>query len=433
MKIKNVISAVCLFTVGAVFAEATISDVQLRQRWPWSRLVDVYYTVSGAEGDVSVKPSFTTRGDVPVATPDSTIAGERLYVGNGRHHFMWNPADSLYADRTLFADLKVALEIVPNPLYMIVDFSTKRGATNAVTTLTEAELRSGAWGDWEERGDTVIWTGVTNALAYKQQKLVLRYIPAGSFTIGAPTGTPNATAATDASETAVWNVAKTQPQGDVTLTRGYWLGVFETTIWQWEHVLNSTSWAQYTNADKTMPQEGHEWSSIRGSNYNGAKWPQAGHTVLSGTFMSNLRSKTGLQFDLPTEAQWDFAARAGFSGLRYGALSEIACAGSTEGPAVVGSFRPNDWGLYDMLGNVREGTLSAGTGSGIASYRAGDFGTDPVGAVEGDPYRVVRGGGWCDGPAGVNHYVREQCAWAANYDTNKRRYSEGFRVWLPLD
>jgi len=432
MKMKNVLCAVCLFAVGAALAEATVSDVQLRQRWPWSRLVDVYYTVSGAEGEISVKPVFTTRGDAPVATPDATLAGERRYVGNGRHHFTWNPADALYSDRTLFADLKVSLEVVPNPLYLIVDLTAARGATNAVTAISEADLRTGAWGDWETRGETVIWTGVTNALAYKQNKLVLRYIPAGSFTLGAPSGTPDASTSTDTSETAVWNVAKAQPQGEVTLTRGYWMGVFETTVWQWER-MGQTSCAKYANAEKTLPQEGHDWASIRGSNYNGAKWPQVGHTVLPWTFMSYIRSRTGLQFDLPTEAQWDFAARAGASGLRYGPLAEIACAGSTEGPAVVGSFKPNDWGLYDVLGNVREGTLSAGTGSGIVSYRAADFGTDPVGAVEGDPYRVVRGGGWNDGPAGVNLYVREQCAWSPPYDSQGRRYSEGFRVWLPLD
>ncbi len=85
-------------------------------------------------------------------------------------------------------------------------------------------------------------------------------------------------------------------------------------------------------------------------------------------------------YRLPTEAEWEYACRAGTSGPRYGQLDEIAWyRGNSEGHAhPVGSLRPNAWGLYDMLGNMWEWCWE--------KY-------DPD--VYGD-YRVLRGGGWFD-------------------------------------
>ena len=432
----------------AAAAEVSISDVQLRQRWPWGPQVDIYYTISGAEKPVSVEATFTARGGEVVPVPDVALSGERHYVSNGRHHMVWNPSDQAYAGRTLFADLTVTLETVDNPLYMIVDLPLGRG-TEAVTYVREDDLHAGKWGVCETNPcpgqiESLIWTGVTNDIAYRQRKLVLRYIPPttsaewtvqkgkSSFTMGAADGVTEASSRTDATANAVYDLGKCRPQGEVTLTKGYWLGVFEVTQWQWLNIYGAEP-STHTNADRTRPHETLDWGVIRGSNYNGAKWPQKGHLVLETTFMSRLRLRTGLMFDLPTEAQWEFAARAGAEGLGNDNLAEVAHFGadSETATAVVGSYRPNAWGLYDTLGNVREGTLSAfDEGRG---YTASDFGTDPVGLTLNDPYRTVRGGGWEDGPAGVNLHVRERNAWSAVYDSAGRRFGEGFRVWLEVE
>ncbi|MFN9895105.1 MAG: formylglycine-generating enzyme family protein, partial [Acidobacteriota bacterium] len=82
---------------------------------------------------------------------------------------------------------------------------------------------------------------------------------------------------------------------------------------------------------------------------------------------------------LPTEEEWERAARAGTIGEAYGDLDRIAVSGRTDGPAGVKSKDPNNWQLYDMLGNVNEWTAS-------------DF--DSIG-------KVWRGGSWYNGPAGV--------------------------------
>ncbi|MFI5716566.1 formylglycine-generating enzyme family protein [Nocardia sp. NPDC051750] len=85
-------------------------------------------------------------------------------------------------------------------------------------------------------------------------------------------------------------------------------------------------------------------------------------------------------YRLPTEAEWEYACRAGTEGPRYGELDEIAWyrGNSAERVHAVGGKRPNGWGLYDMLGNVWEWCWDV---------------YDP--AVYGE-YRVLRGGGWFD-------------------------------------
>ena len=85
-------------------------------------------------------------------------------------------------------------------------------------------------------------------------------------------------------------------------------------------------------------------------------------------------------YRLPTEAEWEYACRAGTSGPRYGPLDEIAWyrGNSGERPHAVGTKAPNPWGLYDVIGNVWEWCWDL--------YDPQVYG----------PYRVLRGGGWFD-------------------------------------
>jgi len=85
-------------------------------------------------------------------------------------------------------------------------------------------------------------------------------------------------------------------------------------------------------------------------------------------------------FRLPTEAEWEFACKAGTTIIRYGKIDEIAWyKGNSEGKTNdVGTKKPNAWGLYDMLGNVWEWCSDI--------YDGKDFGS----------YRIFRGGGWND-------------------------------------
>jgi formylglycine-generating enzyme required for sulfatase activity len=120
------------------------------------------------------------------------------------------------------------------------------------------------------------------------------------------------------------------------------------------------------------------YDMIRGTGAQaGAGWPSCGHAADASSFMGKLQTKTGLTFDLPTEAQWEYACRAGtttslnsgknmMSGDFDDAMDEVGRywynGGSgysqdctpDNGTAKVGSYLPNAWGLYDMHGNVWE-------------------------------------------------------------------------------
>lgn len=148
------------------------------------------------------------------------------------------------------------------------------------------------------------------------------------------------------------------------------------------------------------------YDMLRG-NDKGTEWP-TGYEVDGTSFFGKLRAKTGLVFDLPTEAQWEYACRAGTttdlnSGKdlsdkreceemaevgRYNRNYDDGKGGYTDAHTTVGSYLPNIWGLYDMHGNVFEWCLDW-----FVQY-TGDA-TDPKGGEEGE-FRILRGGSFQD-------------------------------------
>ena len=302
--------------------------------------------------------------------------------------------------------------------YLVVDLSAGPTASNYPVSYLSS-VPSGGWTD-----------------EYKTTKLVLRRIPAGMFTMGSPTNELGR----ESDET----------QHQVTLTKDFYIGVFEVTQKQWERVMGN--WPSYfnntTNRD-SRPVEQVSYYEIRenplpefdfwrkGSAIS-PNWPQSSQ-VHADSFMGKLRAKTGHPgFDLPTESQWEYACRAG-TGTALNSCKNLTdideCpsmaevgrywynggAGYTQSgdtsvaTAKVGSYLPNQWGLYDMHGNVWEWCSDwYGTYPGTV--------TDPGGAASGS-YRVLRGGSWYS-----NRARRCRSAYR-NYNCPSRRaYSYGFRL-----
>ena len=275
--------------------------------------------------------------------------------------------------------------------YMVIDVSSDSG-TFPVTYL-----------------DTVPPGGWTQE--YKTSKIVLRKVEAGSFTMGCSTN-----------EVGFMKYLQEPPysfdavQHKVSLSKMYYIGVFEVTQRQWEHVMGTRpSWFSKTADYATRPVENISYQDIRG--VGTLPSAVAVTNVNEASFIGILRKKTGMVFDLPTEAQWECACRAGKatalnngSGLssmvadasastvaRYRANSGYAGRisrdwDSTKGTAAVGSYAPNDWGLYDMHGNVREWCLDA-----FSMLTSPIAVTNPVAVTtSGWSGFVVRGGGWSD-------------------------------------
>lgn len=289
------------------------------------------------------------------------------------------------------------------PLYLAVDL---RGGRTAATWPVDRVGALPAGGRWGEE--------------FKTGRLLLRRIEAGTFAMGSPEG-----------ERGRYG---DETLHSVTIGRPYYIGVFEVTQRQWELAMgHRTSPAP----GDTRPADCVSHASIRGARA-GAAWPESGE-VDADSFMGVLRAKTGLDFDLPTEAQWEYACRAGTrTALNSGrdlsdavtcpALAEIArCplntrdgrGGGGQHNTGVGEYRPNAWGLHDMHGNVWEWCLDW-----YAPYPAGAA-TDPAGPAVGTT-RVLRGGSW-GFPARDHRSARRHGA-PPGYDA----YSGyGFRVACP--
>jgi len=134
-------------------------------------------------------------------------------------------------------------------------------------------------------------------------------------------------------------------------------------------------------------------------------------------FCKWLSAKTGENVHLPTEAQWEYACRAGTTGDRYGKLDEIAwyyknSKGKTH---PVAQKKPNAYGLYDMLGNVREWC------NDFYGYYPEEAVTNPTGPESGK-FRVLRGGSWMDFGEGARSADRNRI------NPSGRDFNAGFRL-----
>lgn len=133
----------------------------------------------------------------------------------------------------------------------------------------------------------------------------------------------------------------------VKITRGYWLAKTQTTQDEWEAVMEDNP-SHFRG--RNLPVEFVRWNDV------------CGNESRTGGFLAaiNLMASGGERFDLPTEAQWEYAARAGIEGQYPGDLGEIAWYGENSDGMThpVDQKKSNRWGLHDMLGNVWEWCVS---------------------------------------------------------------------------
>ena len=168
---------------------------------------------------------------------------------------------------------------------------------------------------------------------------------------------------------------------EVTLSRGFWMLETEVTQAMWQSVMG-----------ESVSQKAKQGTYGHDLNGEGATCPMyyVGWDDCQ-EFCRRLSSKIGMKITLPAEAQWEYACRAGTTGVFAGDLDEMGWYYDNSGRNAhpVGQKKPNAWGLYDMHGNVFEWCQDW-----YGEYPSGAV-TDPTGPDNGTEH-ICRGGGWFD-------------------------------------
>lgn len=370
---------VAAFMAISGVAAPTITGVTAQQRYPWNGKMDISYTVSGDVAshckNYGLIPSLKVTATDKVANKTYTatkLSGDTALT-DGTHKLVWDldaQGLAIKSDNVVF---NVACDTT-EATYCVIDLSAGANATSYPVTYLAAEPSG----------------GFTNN-TYRTTKLALRRCNAGSF--------------------------KMQGSTTTTLTKPFYMGVFEVTQKQWALVMGADpcSSSSYGKGD-AYPVHYVSYNMIRGSS-EGAKWP-ASSAVDSTSFLGKLQARTKLNFDLPTEAQWEYACRAGTTTTYYWGSSmngDYAWCGSNSGSKTHpgGGKKPNAWGLYDMSGNVWEWNLDW--------YGTLSYGTDPKGSSSGSGH-VIRGGSWQNVESACTSFIRN------NISPSVANYNIGFRL-----
>jgi formylglycine-generating enzyme required for sulfatase activity len=223
----------------------------------------------------------------------------------------------------------------------------------------------------ERQRQAVRQLGLPLEVRTRKTGIALRLVPAGSFTMGSPSGQMGR--------------ADNETQHQVTLTKAFYCGRYEVTQGQWEQVMGRNP-SYFKNAGGDAPVEQVSWGDCQ-------------------AFVKRLCRMEGAPegtYRLLTEAEWEYACRGGTqTAFCYGDDLDASLANFNgdqpygkggkgevrQGTVRVGSFQPNAFGLYDMHGNVWEWCQD-----GFGEYVSGPV-TDPLGHASGNA-GVSRGGGW---------------------------------------
>jgi len=352
-------------------------------------------------GDVNREVAATAAGEVRTIEwkPDYTKVGVSLGTANIRPILMsWSTDDP--------------------PDYMVVDMS--ESSTDRVRYYTSTNALPG---------------GLFGNVAYRTTLLVLRKVPAKgvTWTMGSVSEdgrNPDAASGTDPEKTH-----------EVVFDSNYYMAVFPTTQGQWAMIKGTTISATHIGEPRLLrPMESVSYCDVRENTSNAEnstyQYPAGPHP---SSFLGILRNRTGLDFDLPSDAEWEYACRAGNGELYWGNGQYYAngkwndsrvpgrylynSPTSTRTTAPVGSYEPNSWGIYDMHGNTFEWCLDWYKVD-ITSLSGAINTTDGTYYNGSTKMRVRRGGSFAL-PA---NYLRSACRYMD--PATSRNQSNGFRVKL---
>lgn len=371
---KLSIFAVVSSALAPAFAAAPqVSNVTMSQ--DFSARTEITYELTGAPAIVTV--DIQTNANASGEASWVSIGAENLVgisgdvhrkidvTGEGEHRtIIWHP-ETDWPGKRITSGTRAVVKAWPTnspPNWMVIDLRTP---------FTVA---------WYPDAALIPHGGVTNKI-YKSEYLVMRRIPAKGvvWTMG--------TRAEDFHPGSTDSHKKNESLLKVCLSDDYYIGIYELTADQYSRVGDANGYVA-DSATGCKPKTTTNFGTMRGSTL-GRAWPvitngefdfEESSKVDSNCWLDKFRKRYaayGIRLDLPTSAQWEYACRAGvgtslYSGESYTSANmakiarysenntETDCEGieyASGGSCTVGSYAPNNWGLYDMLGNIQEQCL----------------------------------------------------------------------------
>ena len=396
---KHMVALVAAGCASGLFAMPSVSNVSMTQNEA-SGVVSIGYRLEGEPAVITLDVltngvSIGARNLRDLVDPNAGGLGSPVnrLVGVGDHTVLWRPTKTWPGYKFENGEVSVSVTAWATnqpPDYMVIDCTTK----------------SNVW--YYVDADSLPEGDVTND-TYRTTRLVMRRIPAAGVK---------------------WRMGTSTSTRYVTFTKDYYMGVYPVTIKQHELLIGSrpSQWGSLDDSDY-RPVCRVSYSNIRGSTL---LWPSDGHDLAATSYLGKIRAFSGVEVDLPTEAQREYACRAGTS-TKYnnGSDSFSSSIGwvSTNSTKAVGLKLANNWGLYDMHGNVPEWCLDWY----VASLDAGDV-VDPKGPDSGTA-RVYRGGVYGISYNGISEsYSRGSLAPGSSNKDNSygsQKFNLGYRVVCP--
>ena len=375
---------------------------------PGSKAVTIRYTLDNEPAVITL--DVTTNGvSIGGANIDRLVGDVNRVVQPGVREIRWRPDKSwpghVVSNNAVRAVVTAWATDVP-PDYVVFDTVGKGGAL------------------YYQSADFLPDGGLTNPV-YKTDRLVMRRIPAAGVTwrMGSPVNEPERFTGDYR-----YNPPKNEGTHLVRLTKDYYIGIYELTQKQYLNLVGSNG-SSYRGAGwETHPWENANYYHIRRDTWIPSKeWPEK-PLAEKDIPLSVMRDKLGVDVDLPTEAMWEYAARAGSgTGLPFGL--DIVWGDTGENvdrfawhkdnsdlvTHEVGLKEPNAWGLYDMLGNVWEWCIDQYADNYAAT--PGEVSVDPKGCeIRSTSTRAIRGGSG-DGPVWHCRLASRSGNWTASTAT----------------